>query len=107
MTANTKLTKEQKAQRKEWLNEFKTFNGELAFCGAFTVAKVSEFPGSKMAFFSVSVCSDKEQKFRRKVGEYHAMRNMLDIEEYVKLPSIVSALHFAEMLDVEYENLSW
>ncbi len=105
MTANTKLTKEQKAQRREWLDEMEYLGGEVANAGNITVAKLSDFPGSKMAHFSVSVCSDTEKKFRRKVGEYHALRRLMEFYgEWVTLPAVISAQQFAESLADTYEE---
>lgn len=93
MTANTKLTKDQKAQRREWLGEMEYLGGEVATAGMFTVAKLPDFPGSKMAHYSVSVCSDTEMKFRRKVGEYHALRRLMEFNgNWITLPSYISAL---------------
>jgi hypothetical protein len=107
MTANTKLTREQKDQRIEWLCELKFSGGEIATAGMITVAKRPAFPGSKMAHFSVSVCSDTEQKFRRKVGEYHALRRLMEFNgnwnngNWITLPARILASSFAYTLDCE------
>ena len=99
MTANTKLTREQKDQRREWLEELEYANGEIANAAMFTVAKLPDFQGSKMAHFSVSVCSDTEMKFRRKVGEYHALRKLMEFGgEWVTLPNNITAYALAENL---------
>lgn len=93
MMSNTKLTKKQKAQRREWLDELEYAGGEVQSSGVFTVAKLPDFHGSKMAHFSVSVCSDNEMKFRRKVGEYHALRRLMEFNgNWITLPSYISAL---------------
>lgn len=103
MTANTRLTKEQKQDRKIMLNSLKEYDGEIASIGRFCVAKWPEFPNSKMSLFAFATCSDKERKNRRKVGEYFAL-NRLRQDESVKLPSFISAEEFARMLDeLEYD----
>lgn len=100
MTANTRLTKEQKQDRKELKKFLRELNGEIGTCDPFTVAKASEFKGSKMAQFSVSMCSQDESKFRRKVGEYHALTKLLlPTNNYVILPAVISAQSFAEYLN--------
>lgn len=105
MTANTKLTREQKDQRIEWLCELKFSSGEIANAGMFTVAKLPDFEGSKMAHFSVSVCSETEQKFRRKVGEYHALRRLMEFNgEWITLPASISAQELANSLDHSYKE---
>lgn len=104
MTANTKLTREQKDQRIEWLCELKFSGGETANVGMFTVAKLPDFEGSKMAHFSVSVCSETEQKFRRKVGEYHALRRLMEFNgNWITLPNSITAASLANLLDDEYQ----
>lgn len=105
MIANTKLTKDQKAERREWIDELEYAGGEVANAGMFTVAKLPDFAGSKMAHFSVSVCSDTEMKFRRKVGEYHALRRLMEFKGYwITLPAVISAQQFAESLADTYEE---
>jgi hypothetical protein len=68
--SNSKLTPEQK----RYLKEFKGYNPNVKFFSfpetGVTVAMVET--GRNMGEFSVSIASDTEQKFRRKVGEYHA-----------------------------------
>lgn len=103
--SNSKLTPEQKDTRKRWLNDLEYFNGEIATAGYFTVAKIPLFNGSRMANFSVSKRSLDEQKFRRKVGEYHALRKLLAYpNENILLPNEFSAMDFAQMLNSEYED---
>jgi hypothetical protein len=74
--SNSKLTSEQKQFRKE----FKNYSPCVVFfsfpeMGA-TVAMRET--GQNMAEFSVSIMSNTEQKFRRKVGEYHAAIRMYE-----------------------------
>lgn len=97
MSANTKLTAEQKVDRKEWLKELHEYGGDIGQMAPFTVAKVPEFEGSKMACFSVAVCSNEEQRFRRKVGEYHALRKMNNYK-FITLPAIITAQDLADTL---------
>lgn len=87
MTANTKLNPEQKRLRKSMMALLVENGGFIYQTGRVTVAKLPEFPDSKMAKFSVSICSESETKFRRKVGEFHALRKMFQDGEYVKLPN--------------------
>ena len=102
MIANTKLTKDQKAERREWMDELEYAGGEVANAGNITVAKLSDFPGSKMAHFSVSVCSDTEKKFRRKVGEYHALRRLMEFNgSWITLPANITAYGLAVAIDNE------
>lgn len=94
--SNSKLTREQKNDRIEWLTAMDYSGGDVAGYGSFTVAKMPDFKGSKMAQFSVSVCSDTEKKFRRKVGEYHALRRLFDCTgEWITLPNSIDAFGLA------------
>lgn len=85
-TSNTKLTKEQKQK----LNALKMACPEIQFFyfpNEFaTVAIQEEFPNSKMVKVSISYCSLDEQKYRAKVGEYHAINKMVYSGEFVKVP---------------------
>jgi len=71
MKSNTKLTKTQK----QGLKNFKGANPTAVFArsNAVTVLLAEDFPGSNVLRLSVSVCSPKEKKNRRKVGQYYAM----------------------------------
>lgn len=92
--ANTKLDKYQKA----WLKQAKQDYGYMLTFGygnRFTVARMEEFPGARMAQFSVSYAALDEQKVRRKVGEYHALDRM-SCREIVKLPAKFTAQDVAE-----------
>ena len=72
--SNSKLTAEQKQFRKEYMQS----NPDTKFFNypdrGITVA-IRE-TGPNMAQFSVSIASESEVKFRRKVGEYHAATRM-------------------------------
>ena len=85
-TSNTKLTREQK----DFLKNLKFQNPEIQFFSFpefyATVAIAEEFPGSKMVKVSISYCATTEQRFRNKVGQYHAAMKML-AGEFVKVPT--------------------
>lgn len=68
--ANSKLDKYQKA----WLATEKQRKGlTFGYADRFTVARFEEFPGARMACYSISYAAIDEQKIRRKVGEYWAL----------------------------------
>lgn len=72
--SNSKLTAEQKQFRKVFI----AVNPDVQFfsfpdMGATVALRET---GQTMGEFSVSICSDTEQKFRRKVGEYCAAERM-------------------------------
>lgn len=75
---NTKLTSEQKADRKEMRVELLANGGALFAFAGFTVALAPVFSGSNMANFAVSVAAPDESKQRRKVGEYHALVKLFE-----------------------------
>jgi hypothetical protein len=97
--SNTKLNTRQKASRKSFLRDLESLNGSISTIGAFTVAKLPEFERSKMALFSVSVCSDTEQKNRRKVGEFHALIKLFNEDKYIILPRFICADGLASCLE--------
>ncbi len=79
MFSNTKLTKEQKEIRKAHKAALIEAKGAIVTSpdGTVTVAFMPEFEGSRMLSIGVSVASPNEQKIRRKVGEYHALDNLM------------------------------
>ena len=87
-TSNTKLTKDEKEDRKQLLACLKHEEGEIFSYPEHnaTIVVVPEFKGSNMVRVSVSYSSPNEKKFRRKVGEYYALCNMFDCEEFIKVP---------------------
>lgn len=108
-TVNSKLTKLQKAEHFEMLANLSDLNGEV-YCFpeySATVAIMPEFEGSRMMLVSVSIAEPREKKFRCKVGEYHAMRRMFDMNEYLILPTVFdndnSWLTDEEMLEYRRE----
>ena len=87
---NSKLTKLQKAEHFEMLANLSDLNGKV-FCFPeyrATIAIMPEFEGSRMMLVSVSIAEPREKKFRCKVGEYHAMRRMFDLNQYIILPTV-------------------
>lgn len=97
--SNTKLSPGQKESRKSMLRDLESMGGNIATVGAFTIAKLPEFEGSKMALFSVSVCSDTEEKNRRKVGEFHALSKLFNEDKFITLPKFICADGFASCLE--------
>lgn len=74
--SNSKLTNQEKYFRKEAI----LLNPGLQLFSfpEMGVTVAIQETGMNMAAFSVSIASDSEQKFRRKVGEYVAIKRMLD-----------------------------
>lgn len=100
MAKQTKLTPEQKTFRKDILfayNDAEGFEIATSECGRVTVAKIDEFPGSRMACFSVSIASPTEPRVKRKVGEYWALYRM-KTGQTVILPGTISAADFAQSI---------
>ena len=94
--SNSKLNSAQKMLRKNMLVKVTGKGGEIfSFpeCRA-TVAIVPVFTGSKMSRVSISFCSADETKFRRKVGEYHALNKLFD-GECIYVPTPNQAEYFA------------
>ena len=73
--ANTKLTPQQKADRKHIKAVFESQDGEklLAFFPAYGVTVLIRRTGEEMGEFTVAIASPNESKARRKVGEYVAL----------------------------------
>ena len=74
--SNSKLTSTQKQFRKWFIAK----NPGLLFYSfpEMGVTVAIRETGMSMAEFSVSIASDTEQKFRRKVGEYTAIKRIID-----------------------------
>ncbi len=77
--SNSKLTKEQNQERKEMKAV------AIENCGAFVfsfpdqgVTVVVQRTGEDRGVFAVSLESENERKFRRKVGEFHALNRFHD-----------------------------
>lgn len=69
--ANSKLTREQKEYRKEFISRLKKCAGVVVQYGNVTCVLLRT--GECMGDFSVAIASPDEQKIRRKVGEYMAL----------------------------------
>jgi hypothetical protein len=95
--SNSKLSREQKAERKAMLADLADAGGTLATVGRFTVAISPEGKGLRMARMSVAVASPDEQKIRRKVGEFHALTRLYDLQS-VPVPRDFDAQDLAEMM---------
>jgi len=72
--SNSKLTPGQKIERKHMLQNLKGKRFGMASNGRNTVCVLRTGPTSGV--FAVSVMGVTEQKFRRKVGEYHALERL-------------------------------
>lgn len=99
MISNSKLTKEQKETRKVHKAALVTQGGAIVTSsdGSVTLAFVPEFHGSRMLAVGVSVASPNEQKIRRKVGEYHALDNLM-FGNTIKVPDGVDMYALADVI---------
>ena len=90
MHVNSSLSASQKYDRKRRLKDLSDWKGRVFSFPTYnaTVAIMPEFSGSRMMLVSVSIAEPRETKFKRKVGEYHALRRMFEDCEYIKLPSV-------------------
>ena len=78
--SNSKLTLEQKRDRKEMRADFDTMgDGFINQYPEFGVTIVGRMLQNTMQV-AVSIMSPDETKFRRKVGEYHALVNFYNAE---------------------------
>lgn len=93
MASNTKLFLHEKAYLKELKQEAKLLGIKLANNGETTIAY--SFKGTTVKF-STAVMSCGELKFRRKVGEYHALTRLMEYDNFV----VLSKYDFESMLDV-------
>ena len=94
MISNSKLDALQKADRKTMLANLPKCSS-IVSCENMTILAVPD--GSVTRIFS-SVMSEDEQKFRRKVGEFHAlMRFDRDPEGGMLLPGIWTAHEVLEV----------
>ena len=96
MFSNSKLTSAQKDNRKEMLAQLPKGASLANDGGCVTVLAVPD--GAVTRVFS-AVASQDEQKFRRKVGEYHALdRYFTDANGGMVLPGVWSAIDVINML---------
>lgn len=82
MASNTKLSTDQKLFRKEMREYAKHEKWKIAHNGVTTL--VYKDRGNTVEF-SIAVTSPDESKFRRKVGEYYALRRFEDGETVAML----------------------
>lgn len=103
--SNTKLSAEQKQTRKDMRKSFGP-SCEMITVGRVTLFRQPEFSGSNMGLLSIAVASVKEQKFRRKVGEYLALNRAVE-GEFIKVPMEASLENIGLVLGgVQVENVS-
>ena len=99
MISNSKLTKEQKGTRKVHKAALVAQGGAIVTSsdGSVTLAFVPEFQGSRMLAVGVSVASPYERKIRAKVGEYHALDNLM-FGNAIKVPDGVDMYALADVI---------
>lgn len=95
MISNSKITKAQKQELKEWKQRLPK-GSSIANDGlCLTVICI---PDGAVTRVASSVCSDGEQKFRRKVGEYMALSRWYYDGSAMVLPGSQHALDVVESL---------
>lgn len=100
--SNTKLSKIQKEILAEYKADYP--NIKLVTDGVTTFAY--EFKGNTVRF-ATSVMSPNEKKFRRKVGEYQAMLNLVENDRFVHVRSdefVYMLEYFDIYIDGEFDN---
>jgi hypothetical protein len=102
-TSNTKLTKAQKQE----LKEFKKLNPSYIFTHHPSEGLTLLFVPENTAKVRVhsALCSPDEQKYRRKVGEYTAM-NRMDWEGGLLLPQPFNVQELADSIAQELPNIT-
>ena len=102
-TSNSKLSQVQKSELKSLKQDFENRGGVIVqnVDKGVTVAIVEAFPGSNTMRVSTSVQSPDERKFRRKVGEFHALQNM-ENERFIVLPKSGDIPEYAEVLAYDF-----
>ncbi len=104
MASNSKLTASQKSIRKNMKVWLKEQGGSLHSFPSYgvTMVYVPAFEGARGAFMSVSMASNDEQKFRRKVGEYHALIKW-EGGEVVPVPNVTFPANMLEEFAATYQ----
>lgn len=99
MLSNSKLTPVQKQVRKANKAELIARGGAIVTSsdGSVTLAFAPEFKGSRMLAVGVSVASPYERKIRAKVGEYHALDNLM-FGNAIKVPDGVDMHTLADVI---------
>jgi hypothetical protein len=77
IVSNSKLTPEQRKQRKLWISELPPGSSFAVSEDAMTVLCV---PEGNVVSIATCIMGANEQKFRRKVGEYHALARYFSSE---------------------------
>ncbi len=96
MSSNSKLTPLQKKDRKEMLAALpRTASMSSDPISGLTILAV---PDSTVTRFYSSVMGDDEQKFRRKVGEYHALMRWDDAPASFILPGFWTAAMIGDLV---------
>lgn len=90
MHVDSRLDSYENINRKQWRKGLTALNGLIFSFPDWntTVVLLPEFPGSRMMLVSVSMAEPRETKFKRKVGEFHALRRVFSANEYIKVPSV-------------------
>jgi len=96
MASNSKLTRDQKAARKEMREELLQQGGSIV-SSEFARMTVVTFPQGNVTAVYSSVASPDEIKFRRKVGEYHALMRCDSCNPAFILPGRHYALDVLDM----------
>lgn len=84
-----KLNMQEKAIRKNCLEEVKRMGGAISSCGYVTVLVMpSVYGGKNCKFFHVSIayCSEND-KYSRKRGEFVALQEYFESGRYIPVPS--------------------
>ena len=92
--SNSKLNKDEKIILREMKLDFDSREGEIFSYPETGVTIAIEHKGVHTSRVSMSVMSPDEKKFRRKVGEYHALNNLMYNDRFMTVPR-VDALSFA------------
>lgn len=99
MISNSKLTPAQKKTRKTHMAALGAMCGAIVTSsdGRVTLAFAPQFQGSRMLSVGVSVASPHERKIRAKVGEFHAMDNLM-FGATIKVPDGVDMHTLADVI---------
>lgn len=100
MSSNTKLNADLKAARKEMLANLPKGSVLVHTLEGVTILSV---PAGNVQFISTAVCSPDEQKNRRKVGEFHALRRY-NLGQYIPMPAYINATELVDMMGFTHSN---
>lgn len=96
------FTKQMRKMLEDLTEQLELDNGELLQQDYITVVKVQEFPGSRMARFSISTRSENDFQNHKNLGKYHALVNMYVNKKFVKLPAYLEPRDFVAMVDLKF-----